>query len=63
MMMSMAGKKGSMQFSRCRRDVAILPALRLSLIVRCDPLLRIETAGTGFIRARNLHHRVSIAAD
>jgi hypothetical protein len=48
MMMSMAGKKGSMQFSRSWRDMTILPALRLSLIMRCDPLLRIETAGAGF---------------
>jgi hypothetical protein len=48
MMMSMAGKKGSMQFSRSWRDMTILPALRLSLIVRCDRPLRIETIEARF---------------
>ena len=36
LMMSMAGKKGSMQFSRSRRKLAILSASLTSSIVRCD---------------------------
>jgi hypothetical protein len=36
MMMSMAGKKGSSQFSRSERDMAILPPRLESSMLRCD---------------------------
>jgi hypothetical protein len=52
MMMSMAGKKGSMLFfSKSRRDMAILPAPPASSMVRCVRPLRIETAGAGAYQA------------
>jgi hypothetical protein len=47
MMMSMAGKKGSMVFSRSRRDMAILPTPPASSMVHCVRHLRIETDGAG----------------
>jgi hypothetical protein len=49
MMVSMAGKKGSMLFGQGgQQDNAILTAPLISSIVRCVPLLRIETAAAGF---------------
>jgi hypothetical protein len=36
MMMSMAGKKGSPQFSRSERDMAIPPPGLKSTMLRCD---------------------------
>jgi hypothetical protein len=44
MMVSMAGKKGSMQFSGKSRGMAILTAPLTSSIVRCDRPARIEPA-------------------
>jgi len=51
MMVSMAGKKGSMVFSRSRRDMAILPTPLASSMVRCVRRLRIETAGAGLYQS------------
>jgi hypothetical protein len=63
MMMSMAGKKGSMQLNR-RRDMAILPAPLASSIVRCARPLRIATAGAGFYQgARYAKIAFSASAD
>jgi len=51
MMMSMAGEKGSTEFNRPRRTMAILPASSparpISSIVHCDRAFRIVTAGAG----------------
>src|SRR5450759_226838 len=48
MMVSLAGKKGSMLFSRSLREMAILTAPLTPSIGRCDRPFRIETAGAGF---------------
>jgi hypothetical protein len=56
MMMSMAGKKGSIAFGRNRRDIALQAPLASSML-RCVRPLRIETAGAGIIRAREVKWR------
>src|SRR6202022_1932168 len=64
MMMSMVGKKGSMQFSRSPRDMAILPAPLASSMVRCARPLRIcnrrreVLSGARYAKSRSAPPRV-----
>jgi hypothetical protein len=54
MMMSMAGKKGSMVFSRSRRDMAILPTPPASSMVRCVRVCGLKPLASGLITAHDV---------